>query len=314
MRGKTLIVAAWLAAMPLSALSLRAWAAPVAVTVQDKGRPTLCAEEDNVYATLAAAGVRRFEATARHPAYAASLKTDIQKPNFKHCHITPAKDFKFKPGKATLYQDDKVMVRGVTYPSYWRKETPAVQIAGKRTGGFHLLQLFVRDRGRWQEILVLHAPDGYWRLRPLPLPQFKEAVYGTSFLVGPVEEDQRPFVRITEVRIDPKAMSFTATYAKGGQAVMRVAQVDHHQLRVEASLDPAVTGSPFVALRSMYVAPDNADTAELRWTTPAGARKTAPAVGFGAVQATALAFGRSIPSRHNTSAPDLAFSGFDSGP
>jgi hypothetical protein len=31
------------------------------------------------------------------------------------------------------------------------------------------------------------------------------------------------------------------------------------------------------------------------------------------LQATQLRFGRSLPSKHNTSAPDIAFNGFDDG-
>ena len=60
----------------------------------------------------------------------------------------------------------------------------------------------------------------------------------------------------------------------------------------------------------MYVGPNNADTAELRWTDGQGGHK-ATAVGFGRVQAQGFSFARSIPSRHNTSAPDISFEGFE---
>jgi hypothetical protein len=292
-------------------IAATAQAAPVAVTVQDKGHPTLCAEEDNVYATLAASGVRRFTAIARHPAYAASLTADNPKPNFTACHFTAAKDFKFTPRTVTLFKDAKVMVKGVVYPSYWRPDQVQIEVAGHHDRGLHLLQLFVKDHGHWQESLVVHVPDGYWRLRPLPLPQFKGAVYGSSFLIGPVEETTRPFVRMRRLTVDPKALTLTATFVKGGQATMTVAKLDHRELRLNVALDPPVAGAPFVALRSMYVGPDNADTAQLHWTDPAKGVQTLPAVGFGAVQATALAFQRAIPSRHNTSAPDIAFEGFE---
>jgi hypothetical protein len=289
-------------------------AAPVAVTVQDKGRPTKCAEEDNVYAVLAAPGVRRFTVQARTPAYVAQLRRNVLKPNFKDCSFTAApRGFRFTPRQVTLYDDGQVRVRGITYPAYWRPDRVAVNVAGRKDGGFHLLQLFVKQGGRMQEVMVLHAADGYWRLRPLPPPQFDIAVYGTSFLVGPVEEAGRPFVRIREVDIDPKHLTMRALFAKGGEARLTIAHVDRQALTVKVVLDP-VAGGPFVALRSMYVGPDNADTAELHWRTPAGQDRTAPAVGFGATQATALAFSRSIPSRHNPAAPDIAFSDFDSAP
>jgi hypothetical protein len=299
----------------LAALALlapeAALAAPIAVTVRDRGHPALCAEEDNVYATLAAPGVRRFEAIARRPAYGAALTRDNQAPDFTACHFTAARDFTFKPRTVTLYRGAKVMVKGVVYPRYWRPEQVEVDVAGHRDRGLHLLQLFVMDHGRWQETLVLHLADGYWRLRPLPEPRFKSAVYGSSFLIGPIEESTRPFVRIASVTVDPKAMTLTATFLRGGAATIAVTRLDRRELRLKVRLDPPVAGGPFLALRSMYVAPDNADTAEIHWRDPSGAAKTRPAIGFGTVKATALGFRRRIPSRHNTSAPDIVLKGFE---
>jgi hypothetical protein len=286
-------------------------AAPALVTVKDNGVRTDCAEEDNVYATLSAPGLRAFAVEARHPVYGAVLKRDTAKPNFKNCVFEPQKDFKLAPRKVTLYRDAKVMIRGITYSGYWRPTVVKVDVAGRKDQGFTLIQFFQKEGKAWHESLVLHAPDGYWRLRPLPLAQFKGAVYGSSFLIGPVEESTRPYVRIAEVRIDPKARRFTVLFDKGGQASLTITSLDHQAMKAKVELDPPVeTGRPFVALRSMYVAPDNADTAELRWTAPDGQMKSAPVVGFGQVQASAVGFQKSMPSRHNTSAPDILFSDF----
>jgi len=287
-------------------------AAPVTVTVKDKGVKTGCAEEDNVYATLSAPGLKAFDVEARHPAYGAALKRDSSKPNFKNCTFHPQQDFKLTPRNVTLYRDDKVMIRGIGYSSYWRPTLVKVDVAGRKDQGFTLIQFFQKLGKTWQECLVLHAPDGYWRLHPLPLTQFKGAVYGSSFLIGPVEESSRPYVRITEVKVDPKARRFTVLFDKGGQASLTITSLDRHAMKAKVELDPPVeSGRPFVALRSMYVAPDNADTAELHWTQPDGQAKVAPVVGFGQVQASAVGFEKSIPSRHNTSAPDILFSGFE---
>jgi hypothetical protein len=128
-----------------------------------------------------------------------------------------------------------------------------------------------------------------------------------------VEETTRPFVRIREVRFDPKAMAFHLSFVKGGGATLTVKSVDHEQLRTAVTLDPPVAGSPFLALRSMYVAPDNADTALLDWRAPDGTQKSAPVVGFGEVDAKAVSFVRAIPSQHNSAAPDLLFEGFSDG-
>ena len=304
----TLVRAAVLALIAAPAL-----AAPAVVTVKDKGVKTQCAEEDNVYAVLSAPGVRSFEVEARHPAYGAALKSDTFKPNFTDCTFQPQHDFPLTPRKVILYRDDKVEIRGIEYSSYWRPTLVKVDVAGGRKDrGFTLIQLLQREGKSWYESLVLHAPDGYWRLRPLPLPQFKSGGYGSSFLIGPVEESTRPYVRIAEVKIDPKARRFTVLFDKGGQATLTITSLDHQAMKARVELDPPVeAGRPFVALRSMYVAPDNADTAELRWTPPDGPAKVAPVVGFGQVQASALGFEKSIPSLHNTSAPDILFSDFE---
>jgi hypothetical protein len=288
-------------------------AAPAIVTVKDRGVKTQCAEEDNVYATLSAPGLRSFAVEARHPAYGVSLKRDTYKPNFADCTFHPQFDFPLKPRKVVLYRDDKVMIRGIEYSSYWRPTLVKVDVAGGRKDqGFTLIQLLQKEGKAWQESLVLHAPDGYWRLRPLPLPQFKGAVYGSSFLIGPVEESSRPYVRITEVKVDPKARRFTVLFDKGGQASLTITSLDRQEMKAKVELDPPVeNGRPFVALRSMYVAPDNADTAELHWTAPDGQTKVAPVVGFGEVKAAAVGFEKSEPSRHNTSAPDILFSDFE---
>jgi hypothetical protein len=290
-------------------LAVPALAAPVAVTVKDKGVKTACAEEDNVYAVVSAPAVKRFEVAARHPAYGEALKTDNYKADFSGCQqqtFNGQKDYPFTPRTVVLYEDDKIRIDGVTYGGYWRPDVVEVEVAGKTDRGFHLLQLFVKHGADVQEALVLHDADGYWRLRPLPLPQFGGAVYGSSFLVGPVEESTRPYVRIRKVTIDPKTLNFHLDYAKGGSADLAVTRLDHEELRLKVKLDPPVSGGPFLALRSMYVAPDNADTAELRVD---GASRTA--VGFGEVAGRSISFARSVPSKHNTSAPDISFEKFE---
>ena len=283
-------------------------AAPLAVTVTDKGAATACAEEDNVYAVMTAPGVRRFTAVARHPAYGPGLKADNYQADFSGC--APAAfageaDAVFTPRQVTLYEDDHVRVDGVTYPRYWRPEVVEVEVAGRKDRGFHLIQLFIKRGEDTQEAVVLHAADGYWRLRPLPLPQFGGAVYGSSFLVGPVEETTRPYVRIAKVTVDPKALAFHLDFRLGGSADLTVTRIDREELRLAVALKAPVEGRPFLALRSMFVAPDNADTAELR-----ADGRTLPVVGFGAVTARSFAFARSTPSRHNSSAPDMAFEDF----
>ena len=305
-RGERIV--GWLTALLL--LATPAHAAPVAVAIQDKGVATRCAEQDNVYAAIAAPAVRSFQVTARQPAYGKDLTDNNYAADFTDCPSTPSHDYPFAPrAPVILYEDAKVKIVGVTYRAYWRPERVAVVVAGRRDRGFHLIQLFIKHGPDVQEALVLHAADGYWRLRPLPLPQFGGSVYGSSFLIGPLEEKtgeetSRPFVRIREITVDPVRMRFRLAFVKGGSATLRVTRIDHDQLTAAVTLTPVAHG-PFLALRSMDVAPDNADTAQLQWPGHA-----APAVGFGHATAAAFAFTRPQPSRHNSAAPDLFFDDF----
>ncbi|MEI9889938.1 MAG: hypothetical protein WDN45_04230 [Caulobacteraceae bacterium] len=282
--------------------------------MRDKGVRTQCAEEDNVYVVMSQPAVRRFTVTARHPVYGAALKADNSEADYVGCApMTGAHDYPFDPRTRTLYEDDHVLVKGVVYPGYWRPEQVPVRVGKARDAGFHLIQLFLKRGGDAQEVLVLHAADGYWRARPLPLPQFGRAAYGSSFLVGPIEESSRPFVRIARLVIDPRRLTFHAVFVKGGEATVRVVAADRRQVRLAVTLSPrAAAGPMFAAVRSMYVSPLKADAARLDWRD-ASVWRTAPVVGFGAVTARAVTFDRVVPSGHNTSAPDLLFEGFDSG-
>ncbi len=76
-----------------------------------------------------------------------------------------------------------------------------------------------------------------------------------------------------------------------------------------------VAGGPFAALRSMYVTEFNADVARvaLREKDAAGWREEA-ILPFRRATATDLWAGRLVPSRHNTSAPDMVFNAFRAEP
>jgi hypothetical protein len=293
--------------------ALPAAAAPRVVEARNLSVATRCAEEDNVDVALFGAGIERFAITALPPAYAGGLTRNDSAPDFTDCAAAGAHDYSFVPRTETLFEDDRVLVRGVTYPRYWRPERVPVVVGARHDAGFHLVQLFVKEAGVPQEVLVLHAADGYWRARPLPLPQFDGAVYGSSFLVGPIERDGRPLVRIARIEVDPEALSVRTIFAAGGEARVTITTVDAAALRLAVTLAlPAGAERPFAELRSMFVRPDDADVAELHWRTGAdGGWQTAPILGFERLQATALRFGRSVVSRHNSSAPDLLFEHFE---
>jgi len=64
----------------------------------------------------------------------------------------------------------------------------------------------------------------------------------------------------------------------------------------------------------MFVTEINADVAHVAWRMPGGkAYEVAPIMSFGRADALELWAGRRLPSRHNTSAPDIVFRSFLGG-
>jgi hypothetical protein len=75
------------------------------------------------------------------------------------------------------------------------------------------------------------------------------------------------------------------------------------------------TDQPFAALRSMFVTDGNADVAQVGWRSKDSPAWTQmPVMYFKSAAATDLWAGRTAPSRHNTSAPDMIFRDFSAVP
>jgi hypothetical protein len=286
-------------------------AAPLAVEVVNASVPTLCAESDNVYLQFLSAEVRRFKIVAEHPAYAGTIVADRSAPDFRHCDMSGDPVFKAEPRRVTLYETGDLQLVGYTFPSFWRPNSVPVRVGQRVENGLHLVQLFTKYRQRTEEVLVIYPADGYWRARPLPPPHLGYSAYGSSFLLGPVELTARPFVDIREIVFDPATLAFRLALARGGSASLRVEAVDEEHIELVANLDPAIAPLPFAALRSMFVTDTNNDTAEATWLSP-GARAfaTAPVMDFRRAPVTEFRAGRRLPSRHNTSAPDMVLRDF----
>jgi hypothetical protein len=137
------------------------------------------------------------------------------------------------------------------------------------------------------------------------------SAYGSSFLIGPVETSGRPFVDIKDVAFDPETRTFTLNFVRGGSATLRLDKLDQDRISLDVALGAPVAAGPFAALRSMYVAEGNADMAQVRWRGKGNPAWTqAPVMDFKNASATELWAGRTVPSRHNTSAPDMVFRDF----
>lgn len=300
-------------------------AGPVGVTVRNESVAATCAEMDNVTLTFVSDQVTGFRITARQPAYIGTLLFDRTTPDFDTCDMTrdpvvPAQPT--APGKAaepkrvTIYETPDLWLTGYIFPSFWRAATVPFRVGGEVTQGLHMVQLWVRHEGKAEEVLVVYPPDGYWRARPLAPNQLPATAYGSSFLVGPVEQAERPLVKLKEIDFAPQTRTFTLHFAEGGKARMRVAKLDREDLSLEVQFD-GPTPRTFAALRSMYVTEGNADVARVAWRSlGAGGKGTggmgeAPVMSFSDAQNVSLLWaGRLVPSRHNTSAPDYVFEAF----
>jgi hypothetical protein len=285
----------------------------VAVDVTNASEPTLCAEKDNVSLNLVSGAVRRFTVEAVHPAYIGAVTVDRAAPDFTHCDFaTPAAaaPATAAPRRITIYETEDWQLVAHVIPNFWRTSNVTVRVGDRVETGIHLLQLWTRFQERAEEVLVLYPPDGYWRARPLPPAHMRWSAYGSSFLVGPVESAGRPLVDIRDVTFDPDIRSFRLTFARGGTATVRLDTLDQQRIALDVGLDPVAAG-PFAALRSMFVTEIDADVARLRWRAKGGEGwQQAPIMDFKRASAVELWAGRTVPSRHNISAPDMVFRDF----
>ncbi|MSP44873.1 MAG: hypothetical protein EXQ83_03165 [Xanthobacteraceae bacterium] len=295
----------------LGAPSARA-ADALAVDVVNGSEPTLCAETDNVYLKLQSAEARRFTIEAAHPAYVGAIVKDQWAPDFTNCDMSNDPSFKFEKRRLTIYETEEWQLVGLTFPSFWRGNQVPVRVGNRIETGFHLLQLWTRYQERAEEVLVLYPADGYWRARPLPPQNLRWSAYGSSFLIGPVETAGRPFVDIKDVAFNPETRTFTLNFARGGSATLRLDKLDQERIVLDVTLGAPVTADrPFAALRSMFVTEGNADVAQVGWRGKDIAAWTKqPVMDFKRASAAELWAGRTVSSRHNTSAPDMVFRDF----
>ena len=285
----------------------------LAVDVVNASEPTLCAEKDNVYLKLQSGDVRQFTVEAVHPAYIGTIVADRWAPDFTNCDMSSDPVFKFDKRRVTIYETEEWWLVGLTFESFWRGSQVPVRVGNRVETGFHLLQLWTWRDGRADEVLVLYPADGYWRARPLPPTNLRWSAYGSSFLVGPVEIEGRPFVDIRDVTFDPATRTFTLNFARGGGATLRLDKLDDERLALDVRLGaPIAADRPFAALRSMFVTEGNSDVAQVRVRAKNAQSWTQTRVmDFKQASTAELWAGRRFPSRHNTSAPDMVFRNFN---
>jgi hypothetical protein len=287
----------------------------LAVRVTNKSEPVLCAEKDNVAIAMAADNVRSFRIEAAHPVYIGMVRRDNWEADWTACDVSGDPVHPAKPHKVTFYEDMDLWIVGYTLEAFWRPNTVPVRVGDRAHQGFHMLQVWLLRPNGAEEVLVLYPPDGYWRARPFTPEGLKVTAYGSSFLVGPIEEEGRPIVRFKEIVFDPVSRTFTLHFAQGGSAALRLTSADANKLALDVTFDRPVSGRPFAMLRSMYVTEFNNDVARIavREKGASGWRED-NIMKFDQATATDIWAGRLAPSQHNTSSPDMVFNSFSDGP
>jgi hypothetical protein len=301
------------AGFSLLALAVSAHAADqLAVDVINASEPTLCAEKDNVYLKLQSGEARHFIVEAVHPAYVGTIVNDRWQPDFTRCDMSNDPVFKFERRQVTIFENAEWRLVGFTFDSFWRPNQVPVRVGDRVENGLHLIQLWTWTNGRADEVLVLYPADGYWRARPKPAANLRSSVYGSSFLIGPVETEGRPIVDIKDLAYDPATKTFTLNFVRGGNATLRVEKLDDERIVLDVNLSQAAGAQrPFAALRSMFVSEGNSDVARVGWRAKDSQLfQDDPVMEFKRATASELWAGRLVPSRHNTSAPDMVFRDF----
>jgi hypothetical protein len=286
------------------------------VRVENHSVPELCAEKDNIELDFVSPRVRRMQIQAVHPSYINMIGSDRWAPDWSSCDLSHDPKFAADARRHTFWETPEFWLTGYTLPSFWRPNVVPVRVGDQVENGFHLVQLWMLYRERAEEILVFYPPDGYWRARPLPFEDMRWTAYGSSFLVGPVETQQRPIVVFEEVAFEPETRTFVLKFKRGGEARLTLASIDQERIVLDVSYSSAMPdGLPFASLRSMYAMQTMSDAARVAWRSKRGTGwEEAPVIGFPGALASEFWVGRHLPSRHNLSAPDMVFGKFQGAP
>ncbi len=282
------------------------------VRVENNSVPELCAEKDNIELDLVSPRLRRLQIQAVHPSYINTISSDRFAPDWSSCDLSYDPKFFPQARRHTFWETPEFWLTGYTFPSFWRQNDVPVRVGDQVFKGFHLIQVWMWYRERAEEIMAIYPPDGYWRARPLPFEDMRLTAYGSSFLIGPVETQERPIVDLDEIIFEPKTRTFVLKFNRGGEGRLTVKSVDQERLTLDVGFSEAMPGGrPFAALRSMYAMETMSDAAIVAWRSKRGKGwEEAPVIDFRGANATEVWVGRHLPSRHNLSAPDIVFSKF----
>ena len=269
---------------------------------------TTCAEYDNVtYAFYGPAA--SFTVTATHPIYPVTDYTSGA--DFSGCG--PSTPDPVYPASLPRLGPEKILDNGINYmlitrgDSFWRPQGMTVRVNGTNGGNdIHFLEIGekIPDANEWPVVFVLYS-DGNVRLVPFHTKSGSDPKFGTSVIIGPANEDARPYCDIDTVNYITATKTLNVTYRQGGSASIKIEKITRSSATLKVTVNyPA--SAPFCTVRSMYVTENNCDCARIKWKTSDGATRDS---GVMALTEDAAGkewfFYRATPSIHNQSAPDI---------
>ncbi len=293
-------------------------AAPASVTVSNHSRTTACAEEDNVSLHLQAPASRAPARRGAAAPYLDRVDRDVTTPDFSGCNFDggahptdPAYRFREAPWSCCTTARDGASSGSRCRPSGARSGCRCASASARCAASICCRCSRRPATPSPREVLVLYPADGYWRIKPVPAPRFGDGVYGSSFLLGPVVDDGRPVVNIASIRIETRPLVLRLRFADGGQARVAVVEASRARERWTCRCASVASRDTVRHLRSMHVAPDNADASEIRWRQDANAAlQVQPLETVAAHRGDRRALRPQRPSR-GTSAPDLRYRDFE---
>lgn len=264
---------------------------------------TECAEDSNINIPLYG-NVKSFVLEATHPAY----KYDEDNCDRDLAHCPPLELILEKePTVVKVFDDSETVIEAVTEIKWWRPRGMLVSVdKGMEVRNVHYVRIYrkMEDRDSWPQFMVIYS-DGGVRLCPQP-PVGKETVcFGSFVVIGPAAPGRKPYADVISARYLTETKKMIVVYKDGGIATFDLKQIGRDKARVKVKVDYPTDKLPFAIFRSMYVEPGKADVDMLRWKDSAGVPHENDIQTFKGGEGVEWFFFRAMPSRHNTSAPDI---------
>lgn len=295
---------------------------------------TTCAEEDNINVPIMASEtITQFQIIATHPEYISQVTNANNScaADFSGCDFARANVQSFRAVEANsqnssvaynggdaciqnavnrIYDDGTNVIWVCTEPEWWQSTNMTVTIPSANTSraGHRLVwNQKIIDENSWPQVLVIYE-DGNLRLKSHPPVGLTDICFGSSIIIGPAPVEERPFVNIEAISVEPAAGTFEITYADGTTAQAQL-NVDRTKATVDITANYDHSEHPITTFRSMYVADGNSDVDRVRVNDQALEYLSGTpedwSVAWEELSGTSWFFYRAISSTHNISSPDI---------